>query len=386
MFKKFKAQIATRRNILSEIFVVIGEGFTNNVVKHFKTLKPTVLQLNINAQCNARCGMCNIWQTENKTEINLQKLDEVFSDPVFRNIEYIILSGGEPTLRKNLPEVVDLMLKHMPKMRKISIPTTGINTDRSVAYFSAIAKACLKRNVYLSIGISLDGVEGIYEHVRGVKGGYQKVINTLTALKELNKEVEFSLGIGTTISAMNVYDVNNLLEVSEKLDIGINFVVAAFSDSYYNNSNLSDNITFTAEAKEFLRKFLKERIKKSPLLSEMPFYYEKILEMMNGAKRSIPCPFQDQGIVLDASGDFHYCVNSNTVGNIHKDSASTIYYGADNIKYRNQVIKEVCPTCEISCFVGVGLRKKAFSFLGYVLKNGSRRVFNNNSLSKVSQN
>jgi len=60
MFQKFKAQIATRRSILSEIFVVIGEGFTNNVVKHFKTLKPTVLQLNVNAQCNARCGMCNI--------------------------------------------------------------------------------------------------------------------------------------------------------------------------------------------------------------------------------------------------------------------------------------------------------------------------------------
>jgi MoaA/NifB/PqqE/SkfB family radical SAM enzyme len=318
--------------------------------------------------------MCNIWKTEDKTEISLEKLNEIFSDSLFQTIEYIILSGGEPTLRKNLPEVVELMLKHMPKLRKITIPTTGIWTERSVEYYSAIAKSCLKHKVFLSIGISLDGVGNIYETTRGVPGGYEKVIATIKALKELNQKVEFQLGIGTTISALNVYDVYNLIEVSEKLEVGINFVVAAFSESYYNNTNLSDNITFTPEAKEFLKKFLKERIAKSPVFSEMPFYYEKVLEMMDGAKRSIPCPFQDQGLVLDATGDLHYCVNSRTIGNIHQESASDIYYKVENLKYRNQVIEEVCPTCEISCFVGVGLRKKMFPFLGYIVKRGYKNL------------
>ena len=383
MLENFKAQIATRKSIFTEVLSVIGEGITNNVVRHFKTLKPTVLQLNVNAQCNARCSMCNIWKTENKMEVNLEKLNEIFSEPVFKNIEYIILSGGEPTLRKNLPDVVDLLLKHMPKLRKISLPTTGIFTDRSVTYFSAIAKACKKRNVYLSIGISLDGVDEVYERVRGVKGGYQKVINTLTALKELNKEVEFSLGIGTTISGLNIYDVNNLIEVSKKLDIGINFVVATLAESYFNNADLMDNIAFTPEAKKFLRKFLKERIKKSALFSEMPFYYEKVLEMMDGAKRSMPCPFQDQGIVLDASGDFHYCINSKAVGNIHQHTASSIYYDPKNLDYRRKVVEEICPGCEVSCFVGVGLRKKVFPFLGYLARNGSRRVLNGKQLTEA---
>ena len=383
MLETFKKQIATRRSIFTEMLTVIGDGFTNNIIKHFKTLKPTVLQLNVNARCNAKCNMCNIWQTVDKTEIDVKKLGEVFSDPVFKNIEYIILSGGEPTLRKNLPEVVELMLKNMPKLRKISIPTTGIATERSVQHFSAIAKACLKYKVFLSIGISLDGVDNIYDKVRGVPGGYKKVYNTLLALKELNKEVEFQLGIGSTISALNVYDVYNLLEVSEKLDIGINFVVAALSDTYFNNSNLADNISFTPEAKEFLRKFLKERMKQSSLFSEMPFYYEKVLEMMDGAKRSIPCPFQDQGIVLDATGDFHYCTNSQTVGNIHKQSASSIYYNPKNIKYRRKVKQEVCPGCEISCFVGVGLRKNVFPFIGYLAKNGTRRILENKQPEKA---
>jgi glycosyltransferase involved in cell wall biosynthesis/MoaA/NifB/PqqE/SkfB family radical SAM enzyme len=377
MIETLKKQLATRGSIFTEILTVIGEGVTNNVVRHFKTLKPTVLQLNVNARCNARCVICNIWQTVDKTEINIEKLEEVFSDPIFQNIEYIILSGGEPTLRKNLPDVVELMLKKMPKLRKISIPTTGIATERSVEHFSAIAKACFKSKVFLSIGISLDGVDEVYEHTRGIPGGYKKVINTLLALKELNKEVEFQLGIGSTISALNVYDVYNLIEVSEKLELGINFVVAALSESYFNNTNLSDNITFTPEAKEFLRTFLKERIKKSTLFSEMPFYYEKVLKMMDGAKRSIPCPFQDQGLVLDASGEVHYCTNSNSIGNIHQLSVSTIYSNSENLKYRRQVTKENCPECQISCFVGVGLRKKVIPFLGYLAKSGTSRILYN---------
>ncbi len=200
----------------------------------------------------------------------------------------------------------------MPRLKKISIPTTGIWTEKSVEFYSIIAKACLKYNVYLSIGVSLDGVGEVYEKARGIPGGYDKVINTIKALKELSKDVEFQLGIGTTISSINIFDVYNLIEVSKKLEVGINFVVAAFSSTYFNNISLSDNVNFSPDAKEFLKKFLRERINKSPIFSEMPFYYEKFLEMMDEAERSIPCLFQDEGLVLDANGDVHYCINSET--------------------------------------------------------------------------
>ncbi len=372
--RQLKQRLATRRSLVTELAAVAGECVTNNVVTHFKTLRPTVLQLNVNAACNAKCNMCNIWKTEDKTQLGLKKLDEVFADPVFRGIEYIILAGGEPTLRKDLPEVVGLMLKHMPRLRKISIPTTGISMELSVKHFSAIAKACLARHVVCSIGISLDGVGEVYDRVRGVPGGYQKVLNTLHALKQLNREIEFQLSVNPTISAMNVRDVHNLVGVSKRLELGMNFFVATFSESYFNNLSLADNITLTAEDKAFLEAFLRQRIKESPLLSEMPFYYEKALEMLGGAKRAIPCPFQDQGIVLDASGDFHYCTNSRTVGNVHQRAPSRIYHDRENLAYRRRVRQETCPGCQISCFVGVGLRKTVFPFLGFLAKRGYQRL------------
>lgn len=69
MLETIKRRLATRQNILREVVAIMRECAVNNVVKHFKTLKPTVLQINVNSQCNTKCGMCNIWRTQDKTKV-----------------------------------------------------------------------------------------------------------------------------------------------------------------------------------------------------------------------------------------------------------------------------------------------------------------------------
>lgn len=66
-----------------------------------------------------------------------------------------------------------------------------------------------------------------------------------------------------------------------------------------------DNISFTPEAKGFLKKFLQQRINESPLFSEMPFYYKKVLEMMEGAKRSMP---QATFTTAQIAGSWEICI------------------------------------------------------------------------------
>jgi MoaA/NifB/PqqE/SkfB family radical SAM enzyme len=371
-----KKQIATRRSLLEEFISVGRDCVRNNITNKFKVLMPSVFQINVNTVCNARCQVCNIWKTNDSTMLSLVELETVFSDAVFRGMEYVIISGGEPSLRKDLDQVVRLMLGKMPALRKISIPTNGLATDKCLSHISRIATECVKHEVFLSVGISLDGVDGVYERVRGVKGGYEIVVRTLSGLKELKKEVDFQLSIGSTLSGLNIYDARNLLTAAHDLELDINFVVAAMSESYFNNKDLADNVNFNAEQKRFLTHFLRERKKESPWLSEMPFYYEKALEMVNGAKRSMPCPYQDQGLVLDADGSIHYCTNSRTIGNVRERSVVDIYHDPDNLSYRRQLLVENCPTCQISCFVGVGLRKTVFPFLAFLGKRGLEGLMN----------
>src|SRR4029434_7701711 len=122
MRQTIRKRLFLRRNLAVEALSLAGEVITNNIAGRFKTLKPRVLQVNVNQRCNAKCGMCSIWQTKTPSEMSLDMLNRVFGDPLFKTIEYTIVAGGEPTLRKDLAELVALMLEKMPKLRKVSIP------------------------------------------------------------------------------------------------------------------------------------------------------------------------------------------------------------------------------------------------------------------------
>ena len=57
-------------------------------------------------RCNSRCSMCHIWQhptlpAEEVTPAILAKLPSGF--------HYLNLTGGEPTLRADLEQIVDLL-------------------------------------------------------------------------------------------------------------------------------------------------------------------------------------------------------------------------------------------------------------------------------------
>jgi len=57
-------------------------------------------------RCNSKCSMCYIWQnpTLRKEEVSLATLDKI---PY--GIDYLNLTGGEPTLREDLMDIIDLL-------------------------------------------------------------------------------------------------------------------------------------------------------------------------------------------------------------------------------------------------------------------------------------
>ena len=47
--------------------------------------------------------------------------------PFWGAVENLNISGGEPTTRNDLPEMVELFHRHLPRLRKIGINTTGLH-------------------------------------------------------------------------------------------------------------------------------------------------------------------------------------------------------------------------------------------------------------------
>src|ERR1043166_7493479 len=96
----------TPGEVARELPTVIRDLYENHVTRRFKVIAPTVLHVNVNLRCNTRCAMCNIWELNSKHLLSLEQLGRIFFVPVYGRIEYIIVAGGEPTLRNDLLDVV----------------------------------------------------------------------------------------------------------------------------------------------------------------------------------------------------------------------------------------------------------------------------------------
>ena len=132
-------------------------------------IRPTVLIYNCTFVCDARCEMCNNWKHgDRKTDMTLEQLDGVMNHKFWGAVENLNISGGEPTTRNDLPEMVELFAKRLPRMRKIGINTTGLTPHRAIPMLTRIVKFAAERDLLLSVRVSLDDIGDIHIQVRHV--------------------------------------------------------------------------------------------------------------------------------------------------------------------------------------------------------------------------
>jgi MoaA/NifB/PqqE/SkfB family radical SAM enzyme len=343
--------------------------YENHVTKHFQVIAPTVLHVNVNLRCNTQCAMCNIWEMKSSHELSLDQLETIFADPVYARIEYIVLAGGEPTLRKDLPEIVELMHKHMPRLKKLMIPSNVIDRLSVQRQFPRIARYCADHNIRLTLAVSLDGIGETHDKIRGVRGAYAKVMESIRFMKQLQKEVPYNLTIDPTIFSMNIDEMQKLKDLAESLEMPITFQIAAMADDYYHNAEMDKVLSVDAHGCGKMLDFLKRQVAESSLLDALAYYYAEVVENLQGTTaRGLPCPFADQGLLLNPNGSLQYCHNSRPIGNALESSSSALYYGKSNLAYRLQVRKDSCPSCRMSCLFFVSLRKEVFPFLTFIIK------------------
>jgi len=324
-------------------------------------IRPTVLIYNCTWVCDARCTMCNNWKWgDRKSDMTLEQLEPVMNSPFWGAVENLNISGGEPTTRNDLPEMVELFHRHLPRLRKIGINTTGLTPKRAIPMLTRIVEFCASKGILVSIRVSLDGIGDVHNQVRSVKNGFDKASQTIEAMQALAKTHQnFSFGIASTIFATNMEDAQNILAWARTKGLDVVFNMLRFTDAMLHNRDLQEKIGFHQREEEFMRRFFLDRVQEESVLSGQSFMYLHYADMIaNGYQRTMPCPFQSQGLLLNPNGDLHYCENSQKLGNVLDEPAQSLYYKAENLEHRQHIKDSVCPTCLSPCQVNVGAMKQ----------------------------
>jgi MoaA/NifB/PqqE/SkfB family radical SAM enzyme len=333
----------------------------NTALSSVKAIRPTVLIYNCTFVCDARCEMCNNWKRgDRKAEMSLEQLDRAMDHPFWHAVENLNISGGEPTTRNDLPEMVDLFIRRLPRLRKVGINTTGLTPHRAVPMLTRLVRALAERDILISIRVSLDGVGEIHDQVRHVKRGFEKASQTIEAMTALAAQVpQFQFGLAATIFATNMDDARRLLAWARAKDLDIVFNMLRFTDAMLGNRDLEESIGLNRQQEEFMRQFFLERVEEESVLSGQSFMYLHYADMIaNGYKRTMPCPFQSQGLLLNPNGELFYCENSKEIGNLATEPAADVYFRAENLAYRATFEDTICANCLSPCQVNVGAMKQ----------------------------
>jgi MoaA/NifB/PqqE/SkfB family radical SAM enzyme len=172
--------------------------------------KPLVLPMNltisVSYRCNSRCKTCNVWQRPND-DFTIEEYEKTF-ESLGRTPYWFTFSGGEPTLRKDLPEMVGAAYRHC-RPGIINIPTNGIQDKIIPARIERVLQAAPGSEVI--INLSLDGVGEKHDIVRGVKGNFERSMRTYAGLKALKGRYKnFTLGVHTVISNFNIDEFDTI--------------------------------------------------------------------------------------------------------------------------------------------------------------------------------
>jgi MoaA/NifB/PqqE/SkfB family radical SAM enzyme len=342
----------------------------NSFVARFTPIHPTVLIFNCTFVCDARCEMCSNWQRgDRKSDITLEEIDRVFRSPLWKNVEMCMLSGGEPTTRNDMVEVSQVFLDRLPRLRKYGINTTGLTPHRAIPMITKVAEACHEKGIIFSTRVSIDGVGEMHNEVRQVKNGFNKAMETIDALRELQTRVPFNFGISATIFNKNIDDCENILAWSKKQGLDIVFNMVRFSDPMLGNADLGNTVKPIGRDEERLRKFFLERVRMDPLMDGQNYIHMHYADMIgNGYHREAPCPFQTQGIMLNPDGGLFFCENSEVIGNVLTEDPEELYFKVTSQKHRDWVRDTQCPTCLSPCQMNVAAVKQVVPYVQFLVR------------------
>jgi len=281
---------------------------------------PITLTFSVTNKCQGRCKTCNIWRIymekhqNPKNELCLAEIQKIFKS--MGRIYFFNLSGGEPFLRNDLPEIVEAAVNYL-KPAIIHSPTNAIATDRIISQTRKILEMVKVKglNTPVTIKPSLDGVGKLHDEIRGVEGNWEKLLGTVGGLKKLEKEYSnLHVEIGTVVSNFNKQHLDEIEDFVHKMGIqSYRNEIAEQREEFF---NIGDPITPTGEEyaelmKGFAQK-LRGSLKKKRLLARVTeslrlVYYELAARIVSEHRQVIPCYAGISNVHLTPHGDLWPC-------------------------------------------------------------------------------
>jgi MoaA/NifB/PqqE/SkfB family radical SAM enzyme len=154
-----------------------------------KPFSPGLLNILVTSVCDMRCTHCFFTEQlddgpRKKLQMTTREIERI-SETLGGNLGVLILAGGEPFTRKDLPEIARAFYTNN-KLESIYITSNGQIQKRILPDVARILQECPRLNVTVALGI--DGLKEQHDKIRQKPGSWDIVIDTARRLQAMKKE------------------------------------------------------------------------------------------------------------------------------------------------------------------------------------------------------
>ena len=150
---------------------------------------PGLLNILVTSVCDMRCTHCFFTEQlddgpRKKLQMTTREIERI-SETLGGNLGVLILAGGEPFTRKDLPEIARAFYTNN-KLESIYITSNGQIQKRILPDVARILQECPRLNVTVALGI--DGLKEQHDKIRQKPGSWDIVIDTARRLQAMKRE------------------------------------------------------------------------------------------------------------------------------------------------------------------------------------------------------
>jgi MoaA/NifB/PqqE/SkfB family radical SAM enzyme len=183
------------------------EAFRQTVLEG-RAFRPLYVKIKLMFGCNLKCEMCNHWREQREAPIAMERFREILSELADLGCRKIHLSGGEPMLRAQVPELVEYATQ---SGIRVTMTTNGTLIDKAKS--KQLVEAGLR-----GVNLSLDSpIRKVHDKVRGVNGAWKKTTKALTLFRRYAHKGKLTIRINTVISRLNYTSLIGLPDLAAKL-------------------------------------------------------------------------------------------------------------------------------------------------------------------------
>lgn len=329
-----------------------------NEVTH-QTLALPILIYFPTARCNSRCVSCDWWRADGEDDLTLDEIRAWVKELPALGVRLVVLSGGEPLLRREVYDIADLIRAQGVKLHLL---TSGLFLERDADKIAAR---------FERVTISLDGhTSALYHQIRGV--------DALSLVERGTKKLQtmaptLPLSARSTLHRHNFRELPHLIDKARAMGLAqISFLAADVTSEAFGRARTDPSTrglllsereveefaqvvdqTIQTHARDFESRFVAESPDK---LRRLPHYYAAQLGL--NAFPPIACNAPWVSAVIEADGSVRPCYFHKAIGNIRAKSLAALLHDEmkqfrGDLEVANNI---VCKKCV--CTLKVGLRTK----------------------------